>query len=148
MNSTDNYFVKLIKYVKKVYHIDNQIKYVTDNRLNPTYKTSQIITIVLMGFLLRMQSFNELKCMIKSGEFDTMVSCNYSIPQIDTIRSSLKTVNLNCLRRINNSIIKKAVRNKVLNEGTIEGYIVVAIDGTNLFNTKNPHCNDCIKTNK
>lgn len=39
MNSRDNYFVKLIKYIKNVYHIDSQIEYVTDNRVNPTYKT-------------------------------------------------------------------------------------------------------------
>ncbi len=121
MNSRDNYFVKLTKYIKNVYHIDNQIEHVTDNRVNPTYKTSQIISIVLSGFLLRIQSFNELNCMIKSGEFGTLISSNGKTPKIDAIRSSLKTVNLNCLRSINNSIIKKTKRNKVLVEGTIDG---------------------------
>ena len=58
----------------------------------------------LTSFLLRIKSFNELNCMIKSDEFDTMISNNDRIPKIDTIRSSLKTVNLKCLRKINNSI--------------------------------------------
>lgn len=136
----------MIKYIKNVYHIDSQIEYVTDNRVNPTYETSEIISLVLIGFLLRVQSFNQLNCMIKSGEFDTMVFCNDRVPKVDTIRSSLKTVSLGCLRRINNSIIKKAVRNKVLDEGTIDGYTVAAIDGTRLFRTEKAHCNDCLYT--
>jgi len=41
-----------------------------------------------------------------------------------------------------------AVRNKVLDEGTIDGYTVSAIDGTNLFNMKKPFCDDCIYTNR
>ena len=37
------------------------------------------------------------------------------------------------LRKMNQSIIKKAIRNKILNEGTIGGYTVEAINGTKLF---------------
>ena len=144
MSLRGNYFVKLIKYIKNVYHIERQIEDVKDDRVNPTYKTPLIISLVLTGFLLRIQSFNELNCMIKSGEFDTMVSNNDGIPKIDAIRSSLKTVSLNCLRNINNSVIKKAVRNKVLDEGTIDGYTVAAIDGTRLFRTEKSHCDDCL----
>ena len=146
MNSRENYFLKLIKYIKNVYHIDRQLEHITDKRLNPTYKTSQIILLVLTSFLLRIQSFNQLNCMIKSGEFHTLTTSNERVPKIDTIRSSLKTVNLNCLRRINKSIITKAVRNKVLDEGTIDGYTVAAIYGTRLFRTEKVHCNDCLYT--
>ena len=58
--------------MKKVYHLDRQIEQITDNRLNPTYKTSQIISLILVGFLLRMQSFNQLNHMIKSGKFNNI----------------------------------------------------------------------------
>ena len=64
MNLRENYFVKLIKYIKNVYHIDKQIKYITDSRLNPTYKASHIISLVLARFLLRIRSFNQLNLMI------------------------------------------------------------------------------------
>jgi len=148
MNLRENYFLKLIKYIKNVYRVDNQMEHVTDNRLNPTYKTSQIISLVLTGFLLRIQSFNQLNFMIKSGEFNNIYSSEGKIPKIDTIRSSLKSINLNALRRINERIIKKAVRNKALDDGTIDKYTVVAIDGTNLFNISKPYCDDCIHTNR
>ena len=144
MNSRENYFVKLIKYIKNVYQIDKQMEYVTDSRVNPTCKTPQIISLVLIGFLLRIQSFNQLNCMIKTGEFNNICSSKNGIPGIDAIRNSMMSVNLNMLRKINERIIKKAVRNKVLDEGTINEYTVAAIDGTNLFNNQSPHCDDCI----
>jgi len=134
--------------VKNVYRIDKQIEHITDNRLNPTYKTTQIISLVLTGFLLRIQSFNQLNFMIKAGEFNSMYSREDKVPKIDAIRSSLKSINLNAIRRINKSIIKKAVRNRALDIGAIDGYTVAAIDGTNLFNTRQPYCDDCIRTNK
>jgi len=148
MNLRENYFVKLMKYIKNVYHIDNQIEYITDNRLNPKYKASQIISLVLTGFLLRIQSFNQLNFMIKAGEFSNIYSHKDRIPKIDAIRSSLKSINLNALRQINEKIIKKAIRNKGLGGGTIDGNTVVAIDGTNLFNISKPYCDDCINTNR
>ena len=56
----ENCFTKLIKYINNVYHIDKQIEHISDKKLNPTYKTPQIISLVLTGFLLRMKSFNSL----------------------------------------------------------------------------------------
>ena len=38
------------------------------------------------------------------------------------------------------------MRNKVLDEGTIDGYTVAVIDGTRLFKTEKAHCNDCLHT--
>ncbi len=134
--------------MKNVYHIDRQIEQITDNRLNPTYKTSQIISLILVGFLLRIRSFNQLNFMIKAGEFNSIYARKDRIPKIDAIRNSLKSINLNALRRINQKIVRKAVRNKVYKEGTIDGYIIAAIDGTSLFNKKKPSCDDCIQTNR
>lgn len=148
MNLRENYFIKLVKYAKKVYHLDRQIEHITDNRINPSYKTSNIISLVLIGFLLRIQSFNQLNLMIKSGEFSSFSAFEDKAPKVDAIRNSLKSINLNALHRINEKIIKRAVRNKVLGEGTIDGYTVAAIDGTNLFNIVKPSCDDCIHMNR
>jgi len=125
------------------------MEHTTDKRLKPKYKTSQIISLVLTGFLLRVQSFNRMNYMIKTGEFDNLVSNKKEVPKIDSIRNSLKSVELDILRNINEMIIKKSCRNKVLDDGTIDGLNVAGIDGTNLFNNQSSHCDDCIlKRNK
>ena len=67
-----NYFEKLVKYMKKVYHIETGLKKLTDARINPTYNTAQVITPVLFGFILRIKSFNELGCMLKENEFNKL----------------------------------------------------------------------------
>ncbi|GEA29381.1 hypothetical protein [Clostridium diolis] len=64
-----NYFAKLVKYMKNVYHIENALNKLTDLRVNHTYDTAQVITLVLLGLLLRIKSFNELNFMIKDNEF-------------------------------------------------------------------------------
>ena len=146
MSLRQNYFLKLAKYIKNVYHIDKQIEQITDNRKNPTYKTSRIISLVLTEFLLRVKSFNRLSYMIKTGEFNSMFPSIEGTPKIDAIRNSLKSVKLGSIRKMNLNIVKKAVRNKVLDEGTIDGYTVAAIDGTKLFDNTDPHCDDCLLT--
>jgi len=65
----NNYFTKLIKYIKNVYNKHYHINILTDGRVNPSYKTGQVLLPVLFGFLLRIQSFNELNCMLKENEF-------------------------------------------------------------------------------
>jgi len=71
------------------------------------------------------------------------------VTRIDAIRNSLKSVVIIVLCKINEKIIKKSFRNKVLAGGTIDGLNVAAIDVTNLFNNQKPHYDDCIlKRNK
>ena len=128
-----NYFVKLIKYIKNVYNIELEIRKLVDGRVNPSYKTGQVMLPVLFGFLLRIKSMNELNCMLKENEFKKLFQKGTKLPQIDTIRDTLKVIDLKGLANINKGIIKKAIENKTFVNGTIDGYTVVAIDGTKIF---------------
>lgn len=38
-----NYFVKLVRYMKNVYHLERGLNKLTDGRVNPTYCTGQVI---------------------------------------------------------------------------------------------------------
>lgn len=68
------------------------------------------------------------------------------LPQIDTIRDTLKVIDNQGLYKIHRQIIKKAKRNKVFDEGTIDGYTVSAIDGTKLFGSYKKSCDECCTT--
>jgi hypothetical protein len=48
------------------------------------------------------------------------------------------------LRNINKTIIKKAIRNKVFSDGTVDGFTVAAIDGTKIFGSKKKNCSKCL----
>jgi len=66
--------------------------------------------------------------MIKAGEYDCLFNSKTKIARIDAIRNPLKSIDISGLRKLNKNIIRKAVRNKVVNEGTVDGYTVAAID--------------------
>jgi hypothetical protein len=119
--------------MKNVYHVDRGLNKLSDGRVNPTYSTGQVILPVLFGFLLRIKSFNELNFIIKNHEFCKLFPRGTNLPQVDAIRDTLKVVDIEGLKQINHHIIKKAVENKVFENGTIDGYTVVAIDGTKFF---------------
>jgi len=90
----DNYFYKLIKYIKNVYHIEAKINKLKDGRINPSYRTCNVILPVLFGFLLRIQSLNQLNCMIKENEFNKLFAKGTKLPLVDTIRDTLKVIDL------------------------------------------------------
>lgn len=71
---TRNYLKKFIKYSKKVYHIEESLNQLKDTRKNPTYTIGSAVLPVLLGFIMRIQSFNELKFRIRSNDFRTIVS--------------------------------------------------------------------------
>ncbi len=115
-----NYFAKLMKYIKNVYNIERGINKLSDGRKYPKYKTSQIITSLLLGFLLRIKSMNELKLMLYENEFRNVFSRNISLPRIDTIRDTLKVIELDGLNYILVHTVKKAIENKVFVNVTIK----------------------------
>lgn len=61
-------------------HKIQQFKYLlrvvanSDKRRNPIYSTGHVILPVLFGFMIRIQSFNELNDRIKSNDFKRLVS--------------------------------------------------------------------------
>jgi len=106
----DNYFYKLIKYIKNVYHIEDKINKSKYGRVNPSYRTGNVMLPLLFGFLLRIQSLNELNCMLKENEFRKLFTRETKLPLVDTIRDTLKVIDLKGVSNINKSIIKKIVK--------------------------------------
>ena len=131
--------------MKNVYNIDDGLNELTDGRINPTYDTTKVVTLVLLGFLLRIKSFNELNLMIKNNEFSKLFPRGTRLPFVDTIRDTLKAIDIKGFKEINEYIIKRAVENKVFKNGTIDGYTVAAIDGTKFFGSNKKSCPECLR---
>jgi hypothetical protein len=143
-----NYFAKLVRYMKNVYHIERGLNKLSDGRVNPTYSTGQVILPVLFGFLFRIKSFNELNLMMKNHEFRQLFPRGTKLPQIDAIRDTLKAMDIDELKQINQHIVKAAIQNKTFEKGTINGYMVAAIDGTEFFGSNKKSCSKCVKNTK
>jgi len=86
--------------------------------------------------------------MIKNNEFSKLFPRGTKLPKVDAIRDTLKVTDIFGLNQINHHIVKKAVENKVFENGTIDGYTVVAIDGTKFFGSNKKSCPECLKNTK
>ncbi len=135
-----------MKYKKNVYHIERSIKKLSDGRKNPKYKTAQIITPLLLGFMLRIKSMNELKLMICENEFKNVLPRRTELPKIDTFRDTLKVIEVDGLEYMLIHTVKKSIKNKVFINGTIGGHTVAAIDGTKIFGSYKKCCPECLTT--
>ncbi len=140
----NNHFAKLVKYMKDVFGVDKGLSQLKDARVNPKYKTGQVILPLLLGLLLRIESMNELKFMIAENEFGNVIKRGTELPQIDTIRDTIKVIDLDGLEVILTHTVKKAIKNKVFSNGTIDGYMVGAVDGTKFFGSKKKSCPKCL----
>ena len=139
-----NYFKKIVKYAKKVFDIERILRNLSDCRKNPTYKTNEVVLLVLMGFLLRTRSFNNLNNMIKDDDFRNILPKGAKAPRIDAIRDTLKVIVPDGLRDILKHGVRKTRENKVFDNGTIDGLVVTAIDGTQTFNSDKKNCENCL----
>ncbi len=115
-----------------------------DARVNPKYKTGQVILPLLLGLLLRIESMNELKSMLAENEFSNVIKRGTELPQIDTIRNTVKGIDLDGLEVILTHTVKKTIKNKVFKDGTIDRYMVGAVDGTKFFGSKKKSCPKCL----
>ena len=142
-----NYFEKLVKYTKNVYKIEHGFNKIKDGRVNPTHETSTVLLVILFGLFLRLRSFNEINNYIKRGEFSNLFKKGTHIPRIDTLRDTSKVTYMDELTEQLDFILKKSIRNKVFNNGTIDGYVVAAIDGSQILSSKKKSCINCLKNN-
>ena len=108
-----NYFAKIVKYIKDVYNVEEGFRNLQDERINPTYKTDKIVLPVLFGFILRIRSFNELNYMIKSNEFKNVIPKGCKLPGIDSIRDTLKVIDISSIRNMLKNCMVKTRKNKV-----------------------------------
>ena len=143
-----NYFAKIVKYIKDVYNVEEGLRNLQDERINPTYKTDKIVLPVLFGFILRIRSFNELNYMIKNNEFKNVLPKGCKLPGIDSIRDTLKVIDISGIRNMLKNCIVKTRENKVFDNGTIDGLVVCAIDGTQTFNSEKKKCENWLTTIK
>jgi len=138
------YLKTLFKYISSVYDIGSKIKSLKDKRNNPKILTSTISFILIMGFMLKIRSFNQLDDWLENKDFKKIVPRKMKLPRIDVIRDSLKNFDLETLDYVHDSIIKKTKENKLVRNGTIDGYKVVAFDGVELFESTKKSCPNCL----
>jgi len=138
-----NCLKQILTYINKVYDVGEKINSLKNKNKSPV-KISTIAFIVLFGFILQIRSFNRLERLLKKNRFKKLLPKNTKMPYIDAVRRSLSDFDLDGLKDFHSHIVKTAIENKVFRNGTIDGLKVVAIDGTELFESTKKCCDKCL----
>jgi hypothetical protein len=141
-----NCLKQILTYINKVYDVGEKINSLKNKNKSPV-KISTISFIVLFGFMLQIRSFNRLERMLKRNRFKKLLPKKTEMPYIDAVRRSLSDFDLDGLKDFHSHIVKTTIENKVFRNGTIDGLKVVAIDGTELFESTKKCCDKCLTRN-
>lgn len=141
---------QFIKYANKVYGLAQALLGVSDGRVNPQVPLKEILAIIIFSLVVNMHSFNLMESALKQGYYNKLLKKRKVKGSADTFGYGLAGAGIEQLKRFNDQIIKKARYGKVFQHGTVDGFTVVALDGTEVRRTQSEHwsCEQCRRTER
>jgi hypothetical protein len=125
---------RFINYSNRVYDLNQGLNQIEDKRIDPYIPTEDIILSLLSGIVTRVPSFLRLEARNKK-HFSNILT---QPPSDDALGYGLMNMGISSLRSYLNNIVNTARYNKVFQGGTIDGLIVGAIDGSQIYSTEVP----------
>lgn len=134
---------QLIRYMSKVFHVPQLVKGVSDFRDKSRIRipTSAVLLAWLMGFCVRIQSREEMGRLLDRRGVQKLIGCHVSS---DTLGRVLGQIDSDSLRAaVLVPVVRVIRRNKAWKGGSIQGQVLVAIDGSEAFCTQKQPCPQC-----
>lgn len=140
--------LQLTKYINKVYRFKQFVSNLSEGRTNPSIPLSDVILMLFLGIVTQMGSLNQIEEKLRQGYFDKALGKKVLKGSAETLGNVLKVSRVQELIAYCREIIKTARYNGVFRGGTIDGFTVVALDGTELTRTesKQRSCSCCKTT--
>ena len=127
--------IKIFNFINKIYHINSFLNSLCrEKNKKVKIKGSTVAKLLFIGMFSREKSLNQI--MEKTHfrkKYKNIFSKKEVIPKMHGFRDCIKELNMEELVKINKSIIAKAKENKVYRAGSIDGLVVVGIDGVESF---------------
>lgn len=133
--------------MKSVFQINKEVNNLSDKRQKkcPIMLKTVIITL-LVGLALQKPSLNAIFThnSFRRRAKNLFVS-GIKLAKLDAARAIIEKVDTAELRAMTVNAVENIRRNKVFRKGTIDGLVVGAIDGVELFNSYNRCCKECLE---
>lgn len=140
-------FRRFLKYVEKYYNFSSITQSMSDTRINPSIPTESIFKVATSIFFLQLGSLNSIDEFRKEEHqkacLEKQLDCPF--PSADTMAYSLKQFQLDPLRDAIHRIYTLHQRRHVISKERVGKYLVLGIDGTELFSSKKRCCDKCLQ---
>lgn len=139
--------LQFIKYINKVYRFKQFVNSLTEGRTSPSIPLNDVILLLFMGIVTQMGSLNQIEEKLHQGYFNKVLG-KVAKGSAETLGNVLQVSLVKEWVAYCREIVKKARYNSALKGGTIDGFTVVALDGSELTRTgsKQRSCPLCKKT--
>lgn len=131
---TANRAYHFLRYADKVFGLSKALESLHDGRKWCHVPLESVLTSLVLGLVCQRGSLNRIEESVRNGVFDRALG-GAAKPSADTMGYALKRMNVEELRKYNAFIVQKARYNKVFSKGTVDGLVVAAVDGTELYST-------------
>ncbi|NMD41978.1 MAG: hypothetical protein GYA86_01550, partial [Firmicutes bacterium] len=107
-----------------------------------------ILLIIIFSIAAKVHSFNIMESLLRQGYLRKLLKKKKPKGSADTFGHALARMDHAQFEKYNYGIIRTSRYNKVFQGGTIDGFTVVALDGTEAFRTQsvNWSCEKCRRT--
>ena len=141
---------QLLQYINKVYRFNQFLQKLHDRRISPTISNDLMIAVIFLGIVTCKGSFNQIEEHMRDGYFNKPLKKKLKRGSAETFGNVLQASNVEQFEEYNAHLVRKARYNKALRGGTIDGFNVVALDGTELTRTASNQrsCNCCRTTER
>ena len=117
---------------------------VTDSRIEPEIPPSSVFLAAFHGFVFRLRSFQQLEAEISHPAFQNWIGAPRAFRD-DVLRYSLCGFSLSPLEAMLVNINRTLKRNKVFDEGRVQGCMVAALDGIEVLSSYSRCCDACLE---
>ena len=134
----------------KVFNLTQKLQALHDGRTWCLVPLASVMKILLLGFACRLGSLNRIEQALENGLFDEVLGRGAK-PSADAISYAVKRTEPKEVKELISQVVQKARRNKLFPKGTVDGYVVCGVDGTELYKTKadSRRCTHCsVRTRK
>ena len=132
------------RYLNKVFDFRTATASLADARLAPAIPPSAVFLAAFHGFVFRLRSFQQLQAEIAHPAFQNWIGAPRAF-QDDVLRYSLCGFSLPPLEAMLVDVNRTLKRNKVFDDGRVQGRIVAALDGIEVLSSYSRCCDACLE---
>jgi len=137
-----NELAQFLAYATKVFHLGALLRGVCDRRPYPEIPTRPILLSLLLGVVLRVDSYHDLAKQTKRRRWRHLVHWHRRISH-DTFEYVAERLSLEDLRRTLAQVNRQLKANKALESCKINGLLFVSLDANEHFASRSRCCPDC-----
>jgi len=132
------------RYLNKVFDFRAAVATMTDARVVPEIPPSAVFLAAFHGFVFRLRSFQQLEAEISHPAFQNWIGAPRAFHD-DVLRYSLCGFSLPPLETMLINVNRTLKRNKVFDEGRVQGCMVAALDGIEVLSSYSRCCDACLE---